>query len=129
MSRASLDDRLPRQPLALGLAQEGAREIRHVLEPLAQRRQADRHDVEAVEEILAEAALVDQRAQVLVRRRDDADVGGLQLAPADAGELALLQDAEQPRLGVERHVADLVEEQRPAAGLLELARPSPGRRR
>ena len=58
-------------------------------------------------------------------RGDDPHVGRLHLAPADAGELALLQHAQQAGLGVERHVADLVEEQRAAARLLELARHRP----
>ena len=49
----------------------------------------------------------------MIRRR-------LHLAPADAGELALLQHAQQAGLGVERHVADLVEEQRAAARLSNL---------
>ena len=40
---------------------------------------------------------------------------------ADAVELAVAQHAQQPRLQVERHVADLVEEQRAAVGLLEAA--------
>ncbi len=42
-------------------------------------------------------------------------------APAHAGELALLQHAQQAGLGLWRHVADLVEEQRAAGGLLEAA--------
>ena len=42
-------------------------------------------------------------------------------AAADGGELALLQHAQQPGLRLGRHVADLVEEQRAAGGLLEAA--------
>ena len=42
---------------------------------------------------------------------------------ADAVELAVGQHAQQARLQVERHVADLVEEQRAAVGLLEAAAP------
>jgi hypothetical protein len=41
--------------------------------------------------------------------------------PADAVELALLQHAQQAGLRLRRHVADLVEEQRAAVGLLEAA--------
>jgi hypothetical protein len=40
---------------------------------------------------------------------------------ADAVELAVRQHAQQARLQVERHVADLVEEQGAAVGLLEAA--------
>ena len=56
-------------------------------------------------------------------RGDDPDVGADRGAAADRGELALLQDAQQPGLRLERHVADLVEEQRAALRLLE----APGR--
>ena len=99
---------------------------RNVVEPLAQRRQADRHDVEAVEQILAEQALADQLAQVAVGGGDDADIGADRRAPADRGELALLQHAQQPGLRLERHVADLVEEQRAALRPARSARPRAG---
>ena len=52
---------------------------------------------------------------------NDADVGPDRVVAADRHELALLEDAQQPRLGLERHVADLVEEQGAALGLLEPA--------
>ena len=42
--------------------------------------------------------------------------------PADGGIFALLKHAQQARLRLHRHVADFVEEQRPAFGLLETAR-------
>src|SRR5690606_1951225 len=48
-------------------------------------------------------------------------VDGDFLAPADAADSPRLQCAQQPRLRLGRHVADLVEEQRAAVGLLELA--------
>ena len=42
-------------------------------------------------------------------------------AAADRGILALLQHAQEPGLRLGRHVADLVEEERAALGLLEAA--------
>src|SRR5262249_1342397 len=45
-------------------------------------------------------------------------------AAANAGELALLQHAQQLRLEGERHVGDLVEEERPTGRGLELADPA-----
>ena len=96
---------------------------------LAQRRQPDRRDVEAIEQILAEHALADQLRQVAVRRRDDADIGADRRAAADRGVFALLQHAQQPGLRLERHVADLVEKQRAALGLLEAADAARGARR
>ena len=98
-----------------------AHQVGDVLGPLAQGRQADRHDVEPVEQVLAEQALADQLAQVAVGRGDDAHVGADRRAAADRGVLALLQHAQQARLRLDRHVADLVEEQGAALGLLEAA--------
>jgi acyl-CoA reductase-like NAD-dependent aldehyde dehydrogenase len=56
-----------------------------------------------------------------------AHVDADQLAAADAEELALGQHPQQARLQRRRHVADLVEEQRAAVGLLEAADMAPGR--
>ena len=102
-------------------SEEVADEIGDVLAALAERRQADRHHVEAEEQVLAEQALVDQDAEVLVGGGDDADVGLDRRSTADGGVFALLEDAKQPGLGLHRHVADFVEEQRAALGLLESA--------
>ena len=57
----------------------------------------------------------------LLRGSDDAHVGLDRGAAADGGVFALLQHAQQARLRLHRHVADLVEEQRAALGLLEAA--------
>jgi hypothetical protein len=107
--------------LLFGQREEMPDQVGQILDALAQRRQPQRHDVEAEEQVLAEQALLDQDAQVLVGRRDDAHVGLDRRAAADGGVFALLQHAQQPRLRLHRHVADLVEEQRAALGLLEAA--------
>ena len=52
---------------------------------------------------------------------DDADVDAHGPLAADAHDLAVLHDAQQAHLRGERELADLVEEQRPAVGLLEPA--------
>ena len=39
-------------------------QVRNVVQPLAQGRQADRHHVQPIEQVLAEPALVDQRTQI-----------------------------------------------------------------
>ena len=54
-------------------------------------------------------------------RGDDPQIGPDRRAAADRHELARLQHAQQAGLRLERHVADLVEEQRAALGLLEAA--------
>ena len=106
---------------ARGAGQEMPRQQRDVVAALAQRRQGDAHHVQAVLEVGAEAAFADQRVQVLVGGGDDAHVAAQQFAPTDAVELALGQHAQQAGLQRCRHVADLVQEQRAALGLLEAA--------
>src|SRR5262249_36468679 len=54
-----------------------------------------------------------------VRRRHDPHVGGDLLLAADATDLPLLHRAEDRRLEPRRHLADLVEEERPRARRLE----------
>ena len=115
----------PRTRLPVGaanLATKCSTSARQVVEPIAQRRQVDREDVEPVVEVLAELALRDQRLEVAVGGRDDADVDLDRLGAADALELALLQHAQQLDLHLQRQVADLVEEQGAAVGELEAAR-------
>src|SRR5262249_29728841 len=53
---------------------EMTRQKRDILAPLPQGRDADRHDIEPVEQILAETAGGDLGAQVPVRPPDDADI-------------------------------------------------------
>src|SRR5690606_27025386 len=60
-------------------------------------------------------------AQFLVGRGNDTDVGADGRAPADGRVLSLLQDAQQPGLRLQRHIADLIEEERAAFRLLEAA--------
>src|SRR5439155_1077824 len=62
-----------------------------------------------------------RRVEVLVGGGDDAHVGPDRIAAADARELALLEHAQELRLERERHVGDLVQEERAARGDLELA--------
>jgi ribosomal protein L18 len=77
---------------------------------LAQGWQAQRHDIEAIIEILAEHALADQLTQVAVGGGNDAHIGLDRRASAHSRVLALLQHAQQAGLGFQRHVADLVQE-------------------
>src|SRR3546814_12783722 len=78
-----------------------------------------RSHAEALVEVLAEQALPHHLAQVAVRRGDDAHVGADRRAPAEGGVLSLLQHAQQAGLRLQRPVADLVEAQGAAGGLLE----------
>ena len=101
--------------------EEEGGEAGDVLAPFPERRERDRHDGEAVVEILAEALLADLRREVAVRRRDHADVDLDALRPADPLEGARLEDAEELRLGRGCHLAHLVEEERPAVRGFEAA--------
>ena len=62
--------------------------------------------------------------KVSVRRRNDPHIRLDRGAPADRGVFAVLQYTEKTGLGVKRHVADLVEKQRPSLCLLEPADPA-----
>lgn len=86
----------------------------------AQRRQLQVDDVDAVIEVAAEPALVYHLGKITVGRGDDADIEVDLLARADALKLIFLQNAQQLRLGEERHLADLVEKERAALRHFEL---------
>src|SRR5204862_7272097 len=88
---------------------------------LAKRRDDDEDDVETVVEVFPESALDQRLLEVLVGRRQDPNVHAQGRFPADARELAVLEDVEE--LGLQRgmKVADLVEEDGSAVSRLELA--------
>ena len=87
--------------------------------PFAQRRQPSGTTLRAVEEVLAELALLDHGLEVAVRGRHEAHVDLDGLRSAHALELALLQQAQQLHLHRWANVADLVEEERAAVGELD----------
>src|SRR6266446_3814485 len=65
----------------------------------------------------------DHLVEVAIRRRDDAHVDAPRPRAAEPLEFLLLKDAEELRLELERDVADLVEEERPAVCQLEASDP------
>ena len=98
-------------------------QLRDIFTPRAQRRQLDADDVQPVIEVLAELAVAHALLEIPVRRGDHAHIDPQRRLAADPVELAFGQHAQQPRLQRQRHVADLIEEQRAAVGLLETAAP------
>ena len=110
----------PAEPLGAVL-HEQARQRRDVVAALAQRRDADLDDVEAIEQVAAEAAGGHLDAQVAVGRGEHLDVDAARLERADAVDLSELEDAQQLGLDAERQIADLVEQQHAAVGGLEQA--------
>ena len=110
------------QPLLIRDAerrQEHAHQDEQIVEALAQRRHVNGHHREAEVQVLPEATAVDLALQVAIRGADDAhvDLAGSRLT--DAADLAGLDGSQQLGLQLERQLADLVEEDRPAVGGLE----------
>ena len=101
------------------LGEEFAREERDVLFAVAQGRDVEGDDVEAVEEVFAEVAAGDLLFEVFVGGGDDADVDVRGCGGADGVEALLVESAEDFGLGLEAHVADFVEEERAAVGAFE----------
>src|SRR5512132_4584723 len=101
-----------------GIAAEEDHEVGNVLLPFGQRRDADRQDLEAIEQILAEPPLRDGTLQIGVAGGDDAYVGDLGLRRAQRVVALRVQQLEELRLYGERQLTDLVQEECP-----------PGRRR
>ena len=101
---------------------EGPGDQRDVLPPLAQGRDLDREDAQAVVEVAPEAPLRHRALEVAGwwRPRGARPPCAARVAPRRC-DLAVLQHAQQLRLQLQREVADLVEEERPAVGQLEAA--------
>src|SRR5262249_12637777 len=104
-------------PLGRG-GEEVADQQRNVLPALAERRKANREGAHTVEQVVPESPLRDGIDQVLIRGGDDSDVDLARLPLADPCDLALLEYTQQLCLHRERHLADLVEEDRAARGSL-----------
>ena len=79
----------------------------------------DADDIQAMEQVFAKLMLFNKLLQILVRRRDDSYIdldGGVS---ANTIELAVGQYAQQACLRLRWHVADLIQKQGAAIGLLE----------
>src|SRR5262245_7224272 len=100
---------------------EVASERHDVVAALAQWRDMDRNDVEPIEEILAELSVLDAHLERTVGRGDDAQIDLDVARAAHPPEHALLEHPQKLRLAVQRHLADLVEEERAAIGQLHQA--------
>src|SRR6185436_13817314 len=102
------------------LDDEESRQRRNVGRTIAQRRNHDREDRQSEIQILAVLPRGDRGLQVPVRGGDHAHVDVQRRRAADALEGLFFEGAEDLRLQRQRQIADLVEEQRPAVGELEL---------
>src|SRR5690554_514600 len=86
---------------------------------LAQRRNLDGDDAEAIKKIFAESALGNLFAQVAVGRGEDAAIDADLLGGTDGAHLSLLQNAQQFDLHRLAELADFVEENRATRGGLK----------
>ena len=84
------------------------RKFRKVRPPLAERRHAQGYGINAVEQVVPEAALVNQFLDILVRRSDNTDVGLECPRAADEALLASIQEAYQTHLHRTRHLAQFI---------------------
>ena len=83
----------------------------------------NRHDAQPVQQIFAQCSLCYALLRDPVGRRDEAHVDdGILLLAADTPNDAILNHAQQLGLNRQRHLCQLVEEQRPAVRDLEQAR-------
>src|SRR5262249_2798833 len=89
-------------------AEEEVEEERNVAAPLPQSRDADREDVQAVEQVSPESAGVDGLFEIAVAGGEDADIDADRPAAADRLELLLLEDPQELDLGLERQLDDFV---------------------
>ena len=92
---------------------------RHILQPLSERRDRNRHDRQAMEQILAESPFADFPFKVAGGGGENADVDIDPVGAADALEGLVDKDAEDLVLGLARHVGDFVEVERAAMSFLE----------
>src|SRR5580658_1775250 len=103
------------------LLHERVIEQRDVVDSLAERRAPNRKDREAKVEVFAKGPGLDALGQVFVGRREDANVDVDDVLAAYARDFARLHGSEHFGLRDDVHVADFVEEERAAVGLLEEA--------
>ncbi len=101
------------------------RDLRQILATLAQRRDAQPHDVESVEQVVAERSVGHGLLEILRGGRDDAHVDRPRAIGAEPANGVILEHTEEADLECRGHVANLVEEERAAVRLLEHAAAGP----
>src|ERR1041385_309418 len=83
----------------------------HVAPTCFERRYVDPDHVDAVVQVLAEAALGNVGVEIAARRTHDASIERELASAADRSDLALLKRPQELHLHAERHLSDFVEEQ------------------
>ncbi len=93
--------------------------------PIAQGRQDDLDDTNAVVKVFAEAAILHRSLELSVRGGDDPNVGRALIRIAHAAELSLLQEAEELGLRRQGQLPDLIQKERAAIARLDETYPIP----
>src|SRR5579862_3011377 len=88
-------------------------EREYVLDPLAQRRKPQTHDVQPVKQILSKSPGSNLSLQVPIGRCNHSNIDLDRTGPADPIYLALLQSAEQFGLDLKRHLGHFIQQQCP----------------
>src|SRR5262249_26013608 len=115
--------------LGIETREEMPDQIGNVLRALAQRWHQNRKYVQPIEQVVAEPSLLDRGQEAAVRSGNQPHVDLKRLLAADAVDLAFLDRAQQLDLGGKGQFPDLVEKQRAARRLDELADVPLGRAR
>src|SRR6516165_5497173 len=94
---------------------------RQVGDSLTQRREVDRHSVDAEEEVEPEGSGLHLRPQVAVGGGDEPGINGSGFVSTHADEGSVLQHLQQLRLNIQVEASDLVEEERSLVSLFYAA--------
>jgi hypothetical protein len=86
---------------------------KYVLAALAQRRNVNGKDVQTIEEVRTEFPGTNCGPEVAVGGCEYSNVDGDALRTSDSFEFAFLEHSQQGDLGFDRHIANLIEENRP----------------
>src|ERR1700722_3641543 len=97
------------------------REKGDILFTLAQWRDHERNDVEAIEEIFAKISFGNLLFQIFISRGYDSHVYGNGIVTSHGDEALLFERAQNFRLRLQAHVADFIQKQRSAIGSVKLA--------
>ena len=93
----------------------------NVLNSVTQRRQAQTDDVQTMVEVLSKLSALDAFFQILVRRGNDANISLNGLVTAYAVKVPVGEYTQKPSLQLHRHIADFIQKERAALGLLKAA--------
>src|SRR5271154_5001973 len=105
--------------LSAELLQEFLDEKRDVFLAIPQRRDVERDDVEAIEEVFTKVAAGDLLFKVFVRSSNDADIDMDRVRRSNGEKALLVERAKDFGLCLETHVADFIEEESSAIGTFE----------